>query len=70
MRYRAKYQGGQGTLKSSAWEVLKHQPNGLSASDLQKQIDGLGEFSVKDVSGVSILSYLINSACMTACCKQ
>ena len=50
---RAKYRGGQGTLKSSAWEVLKHSPKGLDAKELVGQIDKFGEYSVDDLSGVS-----------------
>lgn len=51
--HRAKYRGGEGSLKSSAWEVLKHNPEGLEAKELVGQIDKLGEYSIKDISGVS-----------------
>ena len=50
---RATYRGGHGTLKSSAWEVLKHNPKGLDPKELIGQIDNFGEYSVDDISGVS-----------------
>jgi len=49
---RARYRDGKGTLKSSAWEVLKHHPGGLTAKELSKEIDNLGEYDANDVSGV------------------
>ena len=70
--HRAKYRGGQGTLKSSAWEVLKHNPKGLDAKELIGQIGKFGEFEVNDVSGVS-LDNPMTTAVLSAnrkCCRS
>ena len=47
-----KYHGGKGSLKSSAWEVLKHHSGGLSLDELIQGIDKLGEYESTDSSQV------------------
>lgn len=49
---RSKYQKGKGSLKSSAWEILKHHPQGLDIDELASKIRDMGEYESKDQSGV------------------